>query len=55
MAQVINGQYQSDIGAKEGKYFQFKVKKGFCAYVFKSDSGKLHEFVTYGYEQAFAQ
>lgn len=44
-----------DFGVKDGKYFQFKVKKGICAYIFKSESGQLHELVTLGYEQAFSK
>lgn len=44
-----------DFGQNEGSYFQFKIKKGECAYVFKSESGKIHQLITRGYEQAFGE
>lgn len=52
---VLSPDSSCDFGQNEGTYFQFKVKKGDCAYIFKSASGQIHQLITRGYEQAFAE
>lgn len=36
---------------KDNKTYQIKLSKGFCSYVFVSESGEWHRLTTYGFEK----